>query len=252
MSEDIHWNTRNMIYGDNLENAVPAIEAMMQSGNLYVYCSGDPINRVDSSGQNWITDRLSDAWNGAKWAFNTITYYANEAQKAAQRKFWETGSQIILRDYFGYETSAWMLEHSLNDDPSDIWRGNYSRIAYLINNDEAYLSKLDTALRSATGGVINQNLEDIAFNNGDLYYSIHRSTIHIEGYKQRDGSWIIHATMTDVYDFTEIQSFMDAGGGWSTQVGIGTLANDAAVISQKTGAINSYTVTVDFYTTRWV
>lgn len=65
-----------------------------------------------------------------------------------------------------------------------------------------------------------------------------------------DGSWIIHSIMTDTYDFTEIQSFMDAAGGWSTQVGLGTVANDAAVISQNTGAIRPYKVTVYFYTTR--
>lgn len=43
---------------------------------------------------------------------------------------------------------------------------------------------------------------------------------------------------------------MSDSGGWSTQVGIGTLANDAAVISQYLGAITSYKVTVEFYTTR--
>lgn len=60
----------------------------------------------------------------------------------------------------------------------------------------------------------------------------------------------MHATLTDIYDFTEIQSFMNDNGGWSKQAGIGTVANDAAVISQALRAINPYKVTVDFYTTR--
>lgn len=39
-------------------------------------------------------------------------------------------------------------------------------------------------------------------------------------------------------------------GDYSMQVGLGTVANDAAVISQNTGAINEYWIRVDFYTTR--
>ncbi|MCC8174771.1 MAG: RHS repeat-associated core domain-containing protein [Odoribacter sp.] len=89
--------------------------------NWYSYCAGNPVNCVDPIGQNWITDKISDAWNKTKWAFNTVGNYANVAQKAAQRKFWETGSQTILRDNWGYETSAWMLEHSLQDKPVDFW-----------------------------------------------------------------------------------------------------------------------------------
>ena len=90
----------------------------------------------------------------------------------------------------------------------------------------------------------------VQFNNGDLYYSIHKSDIYLTGYKRDDGKWIINAVLEDEYDFTEIQSFMDDSGGWSKQASKGTLANDLAVISQKTGAINPYHVTVNFWTTR--
>ena len=143
-----------------------------------------------------------------------------------------------------------MLEHSLQDNPSDIWRGNDSRIANLINNDSAYLSKLDAAIKSSTNGKIDQALEGVKFKTGDLYYSIHKSTIHVNGSLQSNGKWIVQAKMTDIYDFTEMQTFMDDNGGWSTQSGIGTVANDAAAISQLLGAINPYKITVEFYTMR--
>lgn len=58
--------------------------------------------------------------------------------------------------------------------------------------------------------------------------------------------------MNDTYDFTVIQTLMGDDGEFSMQAGLGTIANDAAVISQSLGAINPYEVTVDFYTTRWV
>jgi len=109
---------------------------------------------------------------------------------------------------------------------------------------------LDAAIKSSTNGKIDQDLEGVNFKTGDLYYSIHKSTIHVDGYLQNNGKWIVHAKMSDIYDFTEIQSFMDDNGGWSTQAGIGTVANDAATVSQLLGAINPYKITVEFYTTR--
>lgn len=159
-------------------------------------------------------------------------------------------STKYLREEKGYYTSAWMLEHSLQDNPSDIWRGNDSRIAYLINHDSAYLEELDKAIAKAKTGKLKNEKIEVKFKTGDLYYSIHRSKIYLTGHQRSDGDWIVNARLDDEYDFTEIQSFMDAEGGWSTQVGLGTVANDVAVVSQALGAIRPYHITVDFWTVR--
>ena len=53
------------------------------------------------------------------------------------------------------------------------------------------------------------------------------------------------------FDFTEIMTHM--GDKWyefSAKAGFGTVANDAAFVSQKLGAINPYEIEVEFYTTR--
>ena len=50
MTEDPYWNPSNMIYGDDPDNTIPSIEAMMQSSNLYVYCVSNPVMFVDPSG----------------------------------------------------------------------------------------------------------------------------------------------------------------------------------------------------------
>ena len=75
---DTHWNTANMIYGDNpqkineREDALglktysyaPQISAIIQSGNLYVYAAGNPITFVDQTGKwfglvhNWVVDDI--------------------------------------------------------------------------------------------------------------------------------------------------------------------------------------------------
>ena len=153
-------------------------------------------------------------------------------------------AELYLRKLNGYECSAWMLEHSLQDNPSDEWRDNNSRIAGLINNDPAYLSKLDEVIRASTTGVIDENLEGVKFKTGDLYYSIHKAAIHVNGYKQENGSWLVKTTVDDTYDFTEIQTFMDDNNGWSAEAGLGTVANDVAVVSQLTGAIHPYHITI--------
>ena len=62
---DTHWNTSNMIYGDNPQKIneredklglktysyAPQISAVVQSGNLYVYAVGNPVMYADEDGE---------------------------------------------------------------------------------------------------------------------------------------------------------------------------------------------------------
>ena len=63
--EDTHWNTASMIYGDNPQKIneredklglkhysyAPQLSAVVQSGNLYVYGLGNPVQYADYSGE---------------------------------------------------------------------------------------------------------------------------------------------------------------------------------------------------------
>ncbi len=55
LSEDTHWNVRNMIYGDREygegEKKVADIRAINQTLNLYAYCVSNPVSYVDLSGE---------------------------------------------------------------------------------------------------------------------------------------------------------------------------------------------------------
>ena len=51
--EDFLWNESNCIRGDVFPNT-PQITAIMQSGNLYVYCAGNPVLYQDKNGESVI------------------------------------------------------------------------------------------------------------------------------------------------------------------------------------------------------
>ena len=68
-SADTHWNVGNMIYGDD-NTGIPSIAAIMQSGNLYVYCMGNLVNLLDSFGTDAF-DKFSTKEEALKdWAWN--------------------------------------------------------------------------------------------------------------------------------------------------------------------------------------
>ena len=56
LREDPHWDTGNMIYGDdplklNNYNYSPSLVAIIQSGNLYVYTMNNPNRYTDANGE---------------------------------------------------------------------------------------------------------------------------------------------------------------------------------------------------------
>jgi len=70
LTEDTHWNTRNMVYGDNpvewnkrsanqndllglnIYTYKPDVRAVAQSGNLYIYCINNPVTFIDPNGNS--------------------------------------------------------------------------------------------------------------------------------------------------------------------------------------------------------
>jgi len=58
-NEDPHWNPENMVYGDKThkdgEIPVPDVNSVVQSGNLYAYCCGNPVYYCDVSGEIAVT-----------------------------------------------------------------------------------------------------------------------------------------------------------------------------------------------------
>ena len=135
-----------------------------------------------------------------------------------------------------------MLEHSLQDNPTNVYRGKDSRIAGLISSSWITLDLIDGLIANSTGGYFLFN-GSCKLSNGELLYALNKGTISMTGIQQYDGSWIIYGTVIDTYDFTEFITLM----GGSLTAGV---ANDAAVISQNAGAINPYDIYISFEVVR--
>lgn len=152
---------------------------------------------------------------------------------------WFVGAETYLK-HKGYDTSAWLLKHSLQSKPEDVYRDDNSRIAQLIKNDPAFLKELDIAIANSDGKTLDKTIS-VSFKQGDLYYSIHKNDIKLTGYKDENGKWKISARLSDEYNFSELTSWMDG-----EDATLGTVANDVAYFSEKIGAITPYNIYVDF------
>jgi len=95
--QDTHWSPANSIYGDNPRKInerqdalglstctyAPEITAIMQSGNLYVYCVNNPVQYVDETGEyatsgqihNWVVDDIVDEYKYIDMTTNFWIYY---------------------------------------------------------------------------------------------------------------------------------------------------------------------------------
>ena len=149
VSEDTHWNTLNMVYGDNPGNIVPNNEAIMQSANLYGYCMQNPTRYIDLTG-NTAQDANEYAKNNPKPQLpygpllpNAVPDYRTELDK-----WWDgycdaynlnnTGPK--MKNYSGKETEALIEEAKRQLDESIAFSGGSS--AYYIPQVSSFISGL--------------------------------------------------------------------------------------------------------------
>ena len=123
--QDTHWNTANSIYGDNPQRIneredglglktytyVPQISAIMQSGNLYVYCINNPIALCDLLGEaatrgqihNWVVYDIAFKYKAIGMRCNMLIDYPSGGYGFADlinivtREVWEV-KRVTLKE----------------------------------------------------------------------------------------------------------------------------------------------------------
>jgi len=169
--------------------------------NGYQYVQGNPMKYIDPMGISYAT--CSGFW-GCAGDFMEDLYYSQE------RLLWQgiiTGGRMK-----GYDVAADLLDHSLQNDPSDLSFGNSSLISQKIKESSEYnefVSEKIAEVESNGDSVINEtwtnkNNKSIEFKSGDLLYGIAGThLISIIGEKDKYGIWDINVEINDVYDFNE-------------------------------------------------
>jgi len=118
---DPHWNLGNMVFGDDprimneredhwgraFYTTAPDPWAIMQSGNLYVYCGSNPIMFVDPSGLLKITATVKLLVWGVRAARAKTAVTVITASGPIINKSW---GQLTRAAEFGFKTYSRMLE----------------------------------------------------------------------------------------------------------------------------------------------
>ena len=140
---DPHWNPGNIAYGDSpveMSHGVPMpnVHAVMQSGNLYVYCMNNPVRWVDSSGL-FAGTKPTHSWTPQDfWA---ATMGAREASSA----WWQAWDEDVQQRHIR------MLQNIV--EARGISRGDPTFDVFVLREKEARLRSFTEALFAISGGL---------------------------------------------------------------------------------------------------
>ena len=224
--------------------------------------------RIFSASSNVMSqNRIDKARAGLDSSVGTDTFL-NDLQKA----IWAAGAEAGY-GLAGTELTWYLLTHSLsaNPEPVVIEEG----VSYLfdgiineIKNDAYFQRKLNEYLEDKVDSFSMEQTNGLNFRYSesfDLKSAINKCELWFAGEKNVDGSWNLEIELKDDYDFTEFENplwyleeeISDTGetvqkrkirsGG---QIFAWT-ANDLAHLSQNSGAITPFPVTIRFSLKRY-
>ena len=141
LSQDPHWNTGNMIYGDKAykegELRIPNRGAILQSSNLYVYCAGNPVVFADPSGRKIefkYSDNATEAAKQKEQYARTKEYLKTSSTGKALIAKLENSKEVITVVFNNSKHTQW----DLKTDKSQII--NWDATAGVVLNDNTIFS----------------------------------------------------------------------------------------------------------------
>jgi RHS repeat-associated protein len=218
-----------------------------QSLNKYAYVRNNPLKYVDPEGEAYVSSffqgQLTNFLNVLSLGFNN---QKQQAQIASNRAKWQTlsaGGRVA-----GFSVTSTLLEHSLQDDPSDLIFTNGSDIANKVQQSSEYNDFVDQSISIATqegktSFTDTVTEESITFNSGDLFLAVHGThSTTISGNLNDDGTWSVQTNIHDVYDFKQAQTYAE---NQSIESSAAWTLNNEAYKDQESGAINNYNININ-------
>lgn len=146
----------------------------------------------------------------------------------------------------GFTTAATLLNHSLQDSPSNLSYGSSTSFAsqilksseckQIVNNFKSYVKGKNLSARTTSGSTTLNSTKD-------LHLAYNRVSYVVSGTK-KNGIWTLNITFSDTYDF-ETQAWKNAMTGNPAV----TILNNYAAYAQSLKAIVPYKVKVTVKTT---
>lgn len=190
--------------------------------------------------QNLVWDTILFAYSSY---YNKKPYLSHLTQ-VIQFVLWEIA--IVLAKSIGLVGGAEFLQHSLKENPKDkfITKG---LIIDKIEGDERFKKKIKDIIAIYGNNKTFDTLdkETLNYEKKDLFLALNNTDINVKGKKQKD-KWILDITITDKYDFTDFREISEYYEGDFVTAFLGSLFNNAAMLSYSFNVINEYNITINF------
>ena len=213
-------NTCRFIHADYTIGRMADVMAL----DMFSYVYNSPIRCIDQNGcwPDW-----NDILNGVQ---NVLCWLP--------RQMW----QIVIGglEQQGYVHSASLLQHSLQNHPSDLTLDESSALVASIRSNEQYKNKFyDMAKRIMEGETVGT--ESFAFTDMDLFGALHRVNITVSGI-QEDGEWVFDVNIHDTYNFQfQWDTYFSSWKMFAITIG-----NNMAWSDQFFGVIVQYDIDISF------
>ena len=182
--------------------------------------------------------------------YNKKSYLSDELQWL---QYYVLKGAIIFLRIKGYKYSAEFLEHSLQENPSDVFITNNGIVDIINGNDyfEKVINKIIQKYGEQTHFDTGENNESLSFESGDLFSVIHNADIRVIGDKQSNNNWNLQITLSDVYDFTEFKTLREYIEEDDTFKLLATIGNNLAILGTSCKVVHPYNVTIKFNLEDW-
>jgi hypothetical protein len=188
---------------------------------------------------------ISDIEAFADYAVNRGLIQDTPIERAGITKAIVRGSMYVVAtggEVVGYDLSAALLRHSLDDSPSEYTINRGSKFSNQVKDSTAHknlINNVKNILKNHTGTSYSQTGSVVMNNTTDLALALNKVS-YILGAEKVGGTWNIYVRYHDVYDF-EYQK-------WGNISGLGSAAktalNNYGNLAQSIGAVVPYDIAI--------